>query len=190
MKILFSLPTLVVASFLIFAGSAPAQNRKRPEAVPTSAPFSTTTLHEVVLTPSRISIESYKESKSRTDITLYGAYNRHFKDNFQLGFEGGLVSSPDSKGGTKTLIAGMGVVTYNFETNLRNSLFAQGGLGLYPTYQKDDGDFQSKLAFFAGVGKRWEIWGKLNFMPYLRVWKRGGEDVRFEVQALNFSIFY
>jgi hypothetical protein len=166
-------------------------------ASPSTYSFASDTEHEVVLNPSKVSIESYKEAKSRTDITIYGAYNHHLMDSMQVGGEGGIVPGTDTKGNSKALIAAMGTFTWNFSfdnfanyTNLRDAFFLQAGLGLYPAYNKDDGSFDSKISTFGGFGKRFEVWGKINYMPYARLWKRGSEDMRLDIEALNFSIFY
>lgn len=184
--------TLTAFALLAFITSANAQQRTRTTSAPapTRYSFASNTEHEVVLNASKVAVESYDYGKKRTDITVYGAYNHHFKDNIQLGGEGGLLPGTSSGGGSKTLIAAMGVFTYNLDTNLRESFFAQGGLGLYPAFDDDDNDFESKISFFGGFGKRFEMWGKINYMPYFRIWKRGEEDSRFEIQAFNFSIFY
>lgn len=182
---------IIIVSILTLGLNVQAQTRVRSgSTAPASYSFASTTVHEVVLSPSKIAIESYDHGKSRTDITVYGAYNYHFKENIQLGFEGGIVPGTDSRGNSKALMAALGVFTYNFETNFRDSFFAQGGLGLYPSYDKKDGDFGSELSFFGGFGRRWEMWGKINYMPYLRVWKKGDENASFEFQLLSFSIFY
>ena len=187
MKTIFTLSAFIFGLGL----TAQAQTKVRAgSTAPASYSFASTTQHEVVLSPSRIAVESYEERETRTDITVYGAYNYHFKDTMQLGFEGGILPGTDSRGKSKAVMAAMGVFTYNFESNFRDSFFAQGGIGLYPAYDKDDGDKSSELSFFGGFGKRWEMWGKINYMPYLRVWKRGDENARFEFQLLNFSIFY
>ncbi len=185
---------------LTFATLAQAQHRTRTHkntntsssssSAFSSYSFASNVEHEVVLSPTKVSIESYKDSKSRTNINIYGAYNHFFQDQMQIGGEGGLISTLDSKGDTKTLIAAMGVFTYNFDSNLRDAFFVQGGLGLYPAYVKDNAEYNSKISFFAGGGKRFEVWGKLNYMPYARIWKRGDENVRFDVELMNFSIFY
>ena len=182
-----------VIAALAFAVCAQAQQRRvrtTTAPVPTTYSFASNTEHEVVISPTQISIQSYKYAKSRTDINIYAAYNHHLKDNIQVGGEGGILSGTDSKGDSKAMIAAMGVFTWNFDTNLREAFFAQGGLGLYPSYIKKDGDFDPKISFFAGGGKRMEVWGKLNYMPYARIWKKGDENTSFEIQALNFSIFY
>jgi hypothetical protein len=186
---------LKTVAILAFAVSAHAQKAKvRSTTTSTSSTtnysFASNTEHEVVLSPSNISIQSYKYGKSRTDVKVYGAYNHHIKDNIQVGGEGGILPATAKNGDSKSLIAAMGVFTWNFDSNLRAAFFAQGGLGLYPAFDKDDGTFDSKISFFAGAGKRFEAWGKINYMPYFRIWKRGDENSSFEIQALNFSIFY
>lgn len=187
---------LIAATVLLMCCGALAQRRTRtvtPEpkrTYPSTYSFASNTLHEVVISPSQVSIETYKDTKNRTDINIYAAYNHHFQDNLQLGGEGGILTYPDRNGSNKTLIAATGVGTYNFDSNLREAFFVQGGIGLYPSYDKKDFEYDSKLSFFAGAGKRFEMWGKINFMPYARLWKRGDENTRIEIQALNFSLFY
>lgn len=188
----------ILASAIIFAFAISAQAQQRTRNAPAQSPriaaptysFASNTQHEFVISPSHATINSYKYAKSRTDINVYAGYNHHLKDNMQVGGEAGFLSYDDSTGGSKALIAAMGVFTWNFDTNLREAFFVQGGAGLFPSYDKDDGDFGSKISFFAGGGKRIEMWGKINYMPYGRIWKKGDENTSFEIQALNFSIFY
>lgn len=189
------------AIILAFALSAQAQPRTRNTPAPARAAaptysFASNTQHEVVISPSRASITSYDHGKSRTDINVYVGYNHHLKDNMQVGGEGGFLAYDDSKGDSKALIAAVGVFTWNFDTNLREAFFVQGGAGLYPSYDEGnknvagDEEFKSMISFFAGGGKRFEMWGKINYMPYARIWKKGDENTSFEIQALNFSLFY
>lgn len=181
-----------IAVTLSFAIGALAQRKTRTSNTQTLSnySFASNTEHEVVLSASSASVQSYNYGKSRTDIAIYAAYNQHIQGNIQVGGEGGVLAYNDSNGDSKALFAAMGVFTWNFDTNLRDAFFVQGGAGLYPSYDKDDGDFNSSLSFFAGGGKRFEMWGKVNYMPYARIWKRGDEKTRFEIQAFNFSIFY
>ncbi len=183
-------PLLTILAVIILSVVAQAQQRTRVNQAPQAYSFASNTMHEVVISPSKIAVESYDHGKNRTDINIYAAYNRHLKDNIQIGGEGGIISATDSKGDSKGLFAVMGVFTFNLDNNLREAIFFQGGLGLYPSYDEDDNEFDSQFSFFGGVGKRFEVWGKLNYMPYARVWKRGDENSSFEIQALNFSIFY
>ena len=177
----------IIASLLL-ALTAQAQLKK--SAAPIS--FASSTTHEAELTVGRISLVSEENLAGDREsvITIYGAYNRDWQNNMQWGFEGGLVPYPDTGGDTKSLFAAMGTVTYNLDSNYRNSFFGIGGVGMYPAFDDDDNEYDSAFTFFAGFGKRIEMWGKINYKPYLRIWKKGDEDMSFEIQALNFSIFY
>lgn len=167
-----------------------AQAQLKKSAAPIS--FASSTLHEAELTLGELSLVSEENLAGDREsvITIYGAYNHDWKDTLQWGFEGGLLPYPDAGGDTKSLFAALGTVTYNLDSNFRNSFFAQGGVGMYPAFDEDDGEFKSAFTFFAGFGKRIEVWGKINYKPYVRIWKKGDEDMSFEIQALNFSIFY
>ncbi len=155
--------------------------------------FASSTRHEAELSLSRIQYESYKYEEKNTDINIYGGYHYHYQDGLQFGGEGGVLAFPDG-GDTKTLPAIMGIITYNFNRPIREGFFVQGGLGLYPAYDEgnntEPSEFESSFSMLAGVGMRYEVWGKINFKPYFRIWKRGDEDTRLELQVLNFSIFY
>ncbi|MFN8845533.1 MAG: hypothetical protein ACK5V3_02605 [Bdellovibrionales bacterium] len=175
---------------LVLAFTAQAQLKK--SAAPIS--FASSTTHEVELTVGQISLisaENPSNGDRETNITIYGAYNKDWQNNMQWGFEGGILPLPDGAD-TKSVLAAMGTVTYNLDSNYRNSFFGIGGVGLYPAWDKDGtgGEYKSAFSLFAGFGKRIEMWGKINYKPYIRVWKKGEEDMSFEIQALNFSIFY
>ncbi len=174
---------------LLLALSAQAQLKK--SAAPIS--FASSTTHEAELTVGQISLISAENTAGDRDttLTIYGAYNHDWQNNMQWGFEGGLLPLPEGAD-TKSLFAAMGTVTYNLDSNYRNSFFGIGGAGLYPAWDKDgtSGEYKSAFSLFAGFGKRIEMWGKINYKPYIRIWKKGDEDISFEIQALNFSIFY
>ena len=180
---------LVTVLFLVTAAMAQAQSKKAPMS------FASSTTHEAELTLGKVSLENYEVlgGDKETAITVYGAYHHDWKNNMQWGFEGGLVPVSDFSGtnvSIETKLAALGTLTYNLDSNYRNSFFAIGGAGLYPAYDDDDTEYDSAFTIFGGFGKRIEMWGKVNYKPYFRISKRGEEDVRFEIQALNFSIFY
>lgn len=159
----------------------------------TKAPvsFASSVENEVDLTMTNLSLRSYEDAAGdkNTDINVYGGFHRDWQNNMQLGAEAGLLSYPDGSD-TKTLIAAMGMVTYNLDSNYRDAFYVQGGLGLHPAYDDDDGEYKSAFSMTASFGKRIEVWGKINYKPYARIAKYGDEDMSFEIQALNFSIFY
>lgn len=139
---------------------------------------------------SKAEIHSYKViGNSYTDINIYGAYNRFFKDNLQIGGEGGLLSVPDGTS-SKTLLAAMGVLTYNLERDFTNTFFGNVGLGLYPASESNRLDYSSKFSFMFNVGKRIPLWNKVSYKPFFRLLKRGDMDVEFYIEALAFSFFF
>lgn len=174
----------LLATVLFLVTAAMAQGKKAPMS------FASSTQHEAELTLGRASVESFEVpgGDKETAITIYGAYHHDWKNNMQWGFEGGLLPVLDD--GVETKFAALGTLTYNLDSTYRNSFFAIGGAGLYPAYDEDDTEYDSAFTIFGGFGKRIEMWGKVNYKPYFRISKRGEEDVRFEIQALNFSIFY
>lgn len=175
---------LIFSTILIFPNSIVYAQIKK-----FSPSFASSTTHEVDLSLSRISFESYEYQEKNSDINIYAGYHHYYRDGIQFGGEGGLLALPDGND-TKTIAAAMGIMTYNLQDPIRESFFLQAGLGLYPAYDKDDREFNSAFSMLAGFGMRFEMWGKVNFKPYFRLWKRGDEDSRIEVQVLNFSIFY
>lgn len=153
--------------------------------------FSSSTVHEAELSLSKLSFQSYKTTEKQSETTLYGGYHYHLKANVQIGAEGGLLAYPDGAD-KKSLYAIVGLYTWNFSDNIREAFYAQAGAGMYPAFDDDTvgGEYKSAFSVLAGIGKRFEVWGKINYKPYLRVWKKGDEDVSYELQALNFSIYY
>lgn len=180
-------PVNFVKAFALFFTSlvlsqALAQGRLAPS-------FASSTQHEVDLSLSRISYESYKAGERNTDINVYAGYHYQINPHMQLGAEGGMLSVPDGAD-TKTVLAAIGLYTYNLESPIRESIYLEAGAGVYPSFDDDKLEYESQFTVLGGIGKRFEMWGKINYKPHLRVWKRGEEDMRFEVQLLNFSIFY
>ena len=172
---------ILILSGLIFLVSNFAQAQRLS--------FGSSTRHEVDLSLSSARFESYETEDSNQSLNVYAAYHRQINDQVQIGGEGGLLSVPDGND-TKTTIAALGLYTYNLESPIRESLYLQAGAGLYPAYKKNDNEYESDFAALVGAGMRFEVWGKINYKPYVRLWKRGSEDLRYEVQLLNFSIFY
>jgi hypothetical protein len=173
---------------VLLAGVAQAQY-KRTQTTKAPVSFASSVQNEVDLTMTRLSLHSSENvgGDKNTTINIYGGFHRNWQNNMQWGVEGGLLSYPDGND-TKTLLAAMGMITYNLDSNYRNAFYVQGGLGLHPGI--DDNEYKSAFSMTASFGKRMEVWGKINYKPYARIAKYGDEDVSFEIQALNFSIFY
>ena len=146
--------------------------------------------NEVDLNLSNGAIHSYKVgNSSNTDINAFVSYRMLLQDHIQVGGEGGFTSYSFG-GSSKNLIAAMGVFTYNFDSELKNSLFVEGGAGLYPAFSKDTSTYDSKFSFFAGFGKRYSIWDHVNYKPLFRIAKYGDQDMEFLIQALNISLMF
>ena len=185
--------SIVTILCVMLAGFAQAQYKKTQVMAKAPVSFASTVQNEVDLTMTGLSIRSYEGTggDKNTDINFYGGYHRDWQNNMQWGAEAGLLSYPDGND-SKTLVAAMGMLTYNLDSNYRDAFFAQGGIGLHPAWDEEGvgGEYKSAFSFTGSFGKRMEVWGKINYKPYVRIAKYGDEDISFEIQALNFSIFY
>lgn len=187
---------VLLAASLVFtlaAGARPATSATAPATAPLASSWSSFggQTHEIDVNLSKGEIHSYKQGdNSYTDINIFGAYHHYLgKNNLQVGGEGGLMAYQDGTS-SKTLLALMGVVTYNLESDLTNSLFGNVGLGLYPAYDKSNFKYDSKFSFMFNVGKRINLWNHVNYKPYFRIMKRGDMDMEFFIEALSFSFMF
>jgi hypothetical protein len=188
--------TLLICTFALSL-TAWGQSRQSKNYSPSSTSSSTSTWstyggqsREFEVYLSRAQIHSYKlAGNSYTDINIYGAYNVIYKDNIQIGGEGGLMSVPDGTS-NKTLLAAMGVLTYNMDHDLSNSFFGNVGLGLYPASETNRLDFSSKFSFMFNAGKRVPLWSRASYKPFVRFMKRGDMDMEIYIEALAFSFLF
>jgi hypothetical protein len=132
-----------------------------------------------------------KNGDSGTDIMVSASYLRYLTDGWQVGGEGGLriVSKQLSDtGDSETLITLVAIGAYNFESDIKSSLYAKAGVGLYPV--RDGADYNSQLGFFVGGGKRFQIFNGITYTPELRLEKKGDLDMGVSIAFLNFSLFW
>lgn len=129
-----------------------------------------------------------KDSPNYTTITISGAYLRTVNANVQAGAQAQIQSI--SGGNSETLLTLVGLGVYNFDTNFKQSFFVQGGLGIYPLLKEDGSGHESKFGFLIGGGKRFPIWGNVNYIPTASLVKKGDLDIGFDIQFLNFSIMF
>lgn len=133
--------------------------------------------------------QSCKDCDNVTNITVRAMYLRTFSGNVQIGAQAGLESVSGDNSETLLTLVGMGV--YNFDTNFKEAFFVQGGLGIYPVLKDDgSGDHESKFGFLVGGGKRFPIWGNVNYIPTASLVKKGDLDIGFDIEFLNFSIMF
>lgn len=147
------------------------------------------TKHELELSLSRFSVESYKREKAHTDTNIYAGYHRAWDYNMQWGFEGGILSVPNGTS-NKTAATALAVFTQNFTDAWTVGPFLQLGAGLYPAYDNDKNKIESAFSYFSGIGYRIDFSNRIIYKPYLRIWQRGDERLRYEAQLLNFSFFF
>jgi hypothetical protein len=130
-----------------------------------------------------------KTGDTITTTTIAGTYLRTINANVQAGAMA-QIQSTNASGTSETLMTLVGMGVYNFDTNFKQSFFAQGGLGLYPVLKELSAEHESKFGFFVGGGKRFPIWGNVNYIPTASLVKKGDLDIGFDVEFLNFSIMF
>lgn len=140
-------------------------------------------------------IQSYKVGDSSlTDLTAIASYQRLIREKIQVGGEGGILSRPetnaDGKLESKYHLTLLGTATYNLESDLSNSPFITAGLGLYPSYKKENGKYESKFSYQLDVGKRFLVWEHISYKPLFRLYKHGDEDLAFLLLAFNVSVMF
>lgn len=129
-----------------------------------------------------------KNCDSRTYITLGGNYLRTVNANIQAGAQAQIQSI--SGGNSETLLTLVALGVYNFDTTFKDAFFAQGGLGIYPVIKDDGSGHESKFGFLIGAGKRFPLWGNVNYIPSVSLVKRGDLDIAFDIEFLNFSVMF
>lgn len=129
-----------------------------------------------------------KNCDSQTIITIGGNYLRTINSNIQAGAQAQIQSY--SGGNSETLLTLVALGVYNFDTTFKDAFFAQGGLGIYPVIKDDGSGHESKFGFMIGGGKRFPLWGNVNYIPSASLVKRGDLDIGFDIQFLNFSVMF
>ncbi|MBK9323225.1 MAG: hypothetical protein IPM97_09845 [Bdellovibrionaceae bacterium] len=146
--------------------------------------------NEIITNFSRGTLYSGKSTtngSSVTTIDIQGKYLRVWNANVQVGGMVGLYST--SGGVSRTLLTALGIGIYNFDTNIKQAFFAEGGVGIYPVLNSA-GDYDSKFGFYIGGGKRFPIWERVSYIPSASLVKKGDLDFAFDIQFINFSIMF
>lgn len=147
--------------------------------------------HEIDINLSKGVVHSYKVgTKSYTDIDLVGTYSHSLGSGLQILAEAGITAWPDSAGDRKPLLTLMGGVTYNFNPDLVDAVFAQAAIGMMPASEKDKVDYSSKFSFFVGAGKRFTLFHRVSAKPLVRLYKRGDMDMDYVIMPFNISMFF
>ena len=134
-----------------------------------------------------------KNCNTGTTFDIGASYLHYLRDGFQVGGEGRLrlLSKEVSvSGNSETLLDLAAVGAYNFQSDLKNSIFVKAGVGIY-SVEKDNADgYESKLGLFVGAGKRFALWNNVSYTPELRLVKKGDIDMGIEIALLNFSVIW
>ena len=131
-----------------------------------------------------------KDCEGGTTIQIGANYLRTINANIQAGAQVQIVSTNGGGLDSQTLLTLVALGVYNFETNFKEAFFAQGGLGIYPVLKDDRRGFESKFGILIGAGKRFPLWGNVNYIPSVSLVKRGDLDFAFDIEFLNFSVMF
>lgn len=134
---------------------------------------------------------SYTTSKvgdeSISVLQVGGALAMEITDEVQAGAEIGF-ANVSGGGGTSTFdIMAFGV--YNFDTPIKDAMYAKGGVGMF-SVPKTATENETKFGFMAGIGRRFPVWDKIQYTPEARLFKKGDADPSIDIQFLNFSVIY
>lgn len=187
-----------------FASAVQAKNKYSNNPAPAERNTSSTSSflaggyneHEVTTFLSRglfASEKACKDCNSGTTIDLGASYLHYLKDGWQVGGEGRLQSiSKEASAINKsvTLIDLVGIGAYNFQSDLKNSFFAKAGIGIYSVLKDSRDDYENKIGFFVGAGKRFALWSNVSYTPEARLIKKGDIDFGIEIALANFSIIW
>ncbi len=150
--------------------------------------------YELHLSDLEGSYRSYKDTSDGPSYSRFaarGALSRIVMRQVQVGGELGFVSL--SGGNAKiSYFELIGFGTYNFDSNLDESFYAKGGLGLYAVRKDspDNGEYENKIGLFFGAGKRFPLWRKVHYSPEIRLTKRGSLDFELSLHFANFSVMF
>lgn len=127
-----------------------------------------------------------KGGETSTIISAQASLTKVIRSNIQAGGEAKFYN--ESGGGGSSYFELMAVGVYNFDNNLKDSFYAKAGLGMLNVINSTFKN-ESKLGFLVGGGKRMLIFDKVAYTPEGRLIVVDG-GTRFEILALNFSLFY
>lgn len=132
-------------------------------------------------------ISSFKAGgETNTVIEVAASVVKVIRSNIQAGAEAHFFNQ--SGGGGSSYFEVLGIGVYNFDNNLKDSFYAKAGLGMLNVIN-DKFKNESKVGFMVGAGKRIPLLDKVAYTPEGRLIVVDG-GTRFQIMALNFSIFY
>jgi hypothetical protein len=167
--------------------TAPAPAKSTVATTPVQESYFANFEYEMQTSLSRGGIESLKKGgETTTVIGAQASITKVIKNNIQAGAE--LQFFNESGGGGSSYFEVMGVGIYNLDNNLKESLYGKVGLGMLNVVN-DKFKNEAKFAFMIGGGKRIPVMEKIAYTPEVRIIVVDGAT-RFQILALNFSLFY
>lgn len=137
---------------------------------------------------SLITGKTCKTCPNVTNISLGAAYLRTLNSQVQAGALARIRSI--SGGGSETLLTLQALGVYNFDPSFKQSFFVQGAFGIVPVEKETGPGHESKFGFMVGGGKRFPLWGDVNYIPTASIVKNGDLDIGFDIEFLNFSLMF
>lgn len=195
----------VVISIAVFALNFSASAKTSPSAVAAGSKAKTTTPSaKVSVSPVQESFFADFEYELQTGVSSAGiestkvggdtitsiggqaSVTKVIRSNIQAGVEAQFLNQ--SGNGSSSYFEVMGLGIYNLNNNLKESLYGKVGLGMLNVVN-DKRKNESKFAVLIGGGKRIPIMEKVAYTPEARIILVDGAT-RFQILALNFSLFY
>lgn len=129
---------------------------------------------------------TYKQgSDTLTVIDAGVSLSKVIKNNIQAGGE---VHIYNSSGGTSSsYLEFMGFGVYNFDTDLKQSVYAKAGVGMLNVVGTKGNE--SKLGLMIGGGKRMLVLEKFTYNPEARITMVDG-TTRIDILLLNFALLF
>lgn len=144
--------------------------------------------YELQTALSRSEISTYKQgSASLTQIEAQVSLSKVIKNNIQAGGEVHL-NNLSGGGYSSNYLEAMGFGVYNFDTDLKESLYAKAGIGIQNVVN-DKGGNEAKVGIMVGGGKRIRLLEKFTYNPEARIVLVAGET-RVNILLLNFSLLF
>ncbi len=187
-KVSVRLFSVVILACGLIVSAAPA---KKVNSAPTPSPVRETYYgnfeYELQTGITGGGIESKKiANETNTIVEGQASVTKVIKSNIQIGAEAHFMNQSGGGGSSYFEILGLGI--YNFDTNLKDSLYAKFGAGML-NIVNDKSKNEAKPAFMIAGGKRIPVLDRVAYTPEGRIVIVDG-TTRFQILALNFSIFY
>ncbi len=167
--------------------AAPAKQQQQTYSAPVHQYYNADFEYELQTMMSGGGLESKKiAGETTTQIGLQAAVTKVVRGNIQVGVEAEFYNESGRGGSSYFQALGLGV--YNFDKNLKESLYGKVGLGMLNVIN-EKGKNEAKFAIMFGGGKKIPLMDKVAYTPEVRVIMVDG-STRFQILALNFSLFY